>query len=325
MAKAKQFLILFLKFSVTFAIFYLIFSKIELSELSLVLKQINIPIYMAAVLITLFSTLFSAMLIKTILRSIRYKRTFKDMLRINFTSYFYSFLGELGGGIVRWHRISGPGKKRVEALFAIIIENLMIAGTAYIFLALGFLCSGKSFFSHDEKIGFYILLLSIGAILITILTALINKGFASLLKKGLNAICGKERFPLIRQKVDDLFCCLDYFRKHLTFLRSGLLFAMLYQFTGFCGALIIIWSLGVNVPMIAIIWVFPLAFFAQKLPISIYGLGVREGILIYLLGRYGIIKEEALLIGFLIFLCVIIQAFIGGLVELKQDLHVAKT
>jgi uncharacterized protein (TIRG00374 family) len=76
-------------------------------------------------------------------------------------------------------------------------------------------------------------------------------------------------------------------------------------------------SLGMNISAITIGWVRSLAILATMIPITISGLGVREGVLILLLMPYGVIGEEAFAFSIFIFLTtVLLVGIIGGLYEI---------
>lgn len=64
-------------------------------------------------------------------------------------------------------------------------------------------------------------------------------------------------------------------------------------------------ALGLSLPVIALIVSVPLALFAARLPISVAGIGILEGGLVFLLGLFGIRPEAALSL-----------AVVGRLVEL---------
>ena len=61
-----------------------------------------------------------------------------------------------------------------------------------------------------------------------------------------------------------------------------------------------------------------LIYVAQYLPISFLNLGVREGLLIYFLGRVGVSIESSLSVGAYILFLIIMSAGIGGIMEFGE-------
>jgi glycosyltransferase 2 family protein len=72
-------------------------------------------------------------------------------------------------------------------------------------------------------------------------------------------------------------------------------------------------GLGVSLPIAAWLAVVPLVALAMAVPVSIGAVGVREGLLQILLGRYGVPAETAIAIGILWFLSTIAIGVLGGL------------
>ena len=71
---------------------------------------------------------------------------------------------------------------------------------------------------------------------------------------------------------------------------------------------------GIGVTLGLGIWfsVVPLIALAIVLPISINGVGIREGGMVFLLSRWGIAEEQAVAIGLLWFFATIVTGLIGG-------------
>jgi hypothetical protein len=81
---------------------------------------------------------------------------------------------------------------------------------------------------------------------------------------------------------------------------------------------VLILALGQNVPIGAFAAVIAIATAIDLIPISPNGLGVREGVYVFLLGNLGIPKAIGLAFGILIRLLVLIQALIGGVAFLMR-------
>ena len=81
-------------------------------------------------------------------------------------------------------------------------------------------------------------------------------------------------------------------------------------------------ALDLDVPFVALLGVVPLVYLATVLPISLGGLGVREGTLAFLLARYGVAASDAITLSFLVYLNRVLVGSIGGGMQL---LGVVKT
>jgi glycosyltransferase 2 family protein len=73
-------------------------------------------------------------------------------------------------------------------------------------------------------------------------------------------------------------------------------------------------ALGIEVPLGAYVFIVPLATVVTALPISINGIGVREGILGYLLGLYGVDPSTSLVFAWVLYAMLLGQGLLGGVV-----------
>lgn len=70
--------------------------------------------------------------------------------------------------------------------------------------------------------------------------------------------------------------------------------------------------LKIDVPLVLYFSIVPIVYFATVLPISLGGIGVREGVLTWLLTKVGVLGSDAVLLAFLVSLNRIIVSLIGG-------------
>ena len=77
-------------------------------------------------------------------------------------------------------------------------------------------------------------------------------------------------------------------------------------------------ALDLNVPFSFAVIVYPLVGTFSAIPISLNGLGLREGGYIFLLAVIGINSEKGIAFGILLFLIVAVDSLIGGVLFLLQ-------
>jgi uncharacterized membrane protein YbhN (UPF0104 family) len=71
----------------------------------------------------------------------------------------------------------------------------------------------------------------------------------------------------------------------------------------------------IDVPFAFYLFVIPLVYLATVLPISLGGIGVREGVLVWFLGIAGISASEGVLLAFLVYMNRVLVGAIGGGVQ----------
>jgi uncharacterized membrane protein YbhN (UPF0104 family) len=87
---------------------------------------------------------------------------------------------------------------------------------------------------------------------------------------------------------------------------------MLYQVSVVLTVGFVILTIGAPVPVGAVIAFVPVVAMAQVIPISLSGLGVREGMFVLLLHPLGIPNGQAIGIGLLWYLTMLLVSFLGA-------------
>jgi uncharacterized membrane protein YbhN (UPF0104 family) len=89
--------------------------------------------------------------------------------------------------------------------------------------------------------------------------------------------------------------------------------ALVYQLSVVAAVLCIVRTLELPVPTAAVIAFVPAVAMAQVVPISIGGLGVREGMLVLLLhSSFGVKNSQAIAVGLLWYACVLVVSMLGA-------------
>lgn len=101
-------------------------------------------------------------------------------------------------------------------------------------------------------------------------------------------------------------------RRHPGALLSILGAGFLYQFVLVVAAYLTALALDIEVGITALMAFFPAVLIAQVVPISIAGLGVREFMLVWLLGSVGVPEEKALALGILLWVVTALTSLVGA-------------
>lgn len=127
---------------------------------------------------------------------------------------------------------------------------------------------------------------------------------------------------LVRTKVDLVLEQIHVFRTlgagfHIYILALGLV-------TGALGGgvfyLLAAKATHISVPFMAFVWMHAVIYIFGRIPVSISNCGVREFVLMGLLGVYGVDRSVALLMSMIIFSAHIFMAFIGALYQISWSL-----
>jgi len=78
-------------------------------------------------------------------------------------------------------------------------------------------------------------------------------------------------------------------------------------------------TMGIRAGFGDFVWIVALVALAQVLPITVAGLGVREGLFVFLLAQYGAPAETALALSLTVFSVTLLFALLGGALSLVNE------
>lgn len=97
-----------------------------------------------------------------------------------------------------------------------------------------------------------------------------------------------------------------------------LLLSVLFQTMDIVIIFLLSQMIHLTVPLAVFFAVVPLVYLAIMFPISLGGLGVREGSMAFLLAQFGVLTSDAVTLSFLVYLSRFVTAGSGGLIQLIE-------
>lgn len=278
---------LLLRLTVSLTMLIYIALKLDYSSLEMLDESILIY-FIASLMISFLSLLIMSMRWKIIIDNILIIKTnILDLCRFYFIGNFFSIFlpGSIGGDA---SRIYNSGKKydiklKNAALYVLIERIMGLIGVILIFSFGSMIASGTHLPSEIDKIP-YIFLLSLAIFAIFKDRILKNKNSLFNNKKIFILIC----FSVIAQFGDILIVNVlsDYFNIPITILDLMI--------------------------------IMPLVYIASILPISIGGLGVREGTMATLFSLFGFEPSVSVVISLLLYLTKVCLAIVGGFIYIRK-------
>lgn len=219
-----------------------------------------------------------------------------------FEGQFFSLClpSSIGGDVVKAYRLSHSTQGRLLAGCTVLADRL--TGLS----ALGVL-AGTAIAAQELALG-TAAALGVGAILLATALAIFWIGVSSL-DRLLQLI---PEHHAARRFLSQL---LPY-QMQPSLVTRAVGWSLVVQIGGAAAVGFIARGLGVVLPPAVWFAVVPLVALAMVLPISINGVGLREGGLAFLLMPYHVTRDQAVAIGLLWFLCTILGGLIGGLLFL---------
>lgn len=281
--------------------------RVKLGEVLAVVRDAH-PLYLVLALLSNLGVVFvSARRWWILLFAHRILLTFKRVLTIYFVGFFFNNFLPAGVGLdlTRAFYAARDSGKRSESLASVIVERVLgfLGLLFFALLALLF------FLRNPEGMRFFLLILA-GTGLILILT------YVGLRKEFLNrfsSFCGRLKFLGLGNQLKKLYNSIYLYRnmRATSWEAVGysiLLHGLVVLDNYFIGA-----SLGLDIPPLYYVAYIPMICIVSMVPISINGLGVREGSYVLLFSRAGVKSFQALSLSLVFFLIGVACSLIGGL------------
>ncbi len=134
-------------------------------------------------------------------------------------------------------------------------------------------------------------------------------------------ILAKIHFYGINKKIDALYKTLMAYKGHKDILVKILLISFVVQAGVIVGYYILARSLGIEVRLAYFFFFIPLATVFSMVPISVGGLGLREGAFVYLFTMVGATKEQAISLSLIWYAVMVAVSMIGGAAFVKMGGH----
>lgn len=251
--------------SITVAIFYLIFTKIDFYSVVEVLSHANIFYLFIALSLLFVIILITAKRWQTILETIGYNFRYKECFNLIMGALpLTSITPSKSGDVIKAYYLKDqiPMSKTVGSVLA---ERIFDVLTLVLFSLVGMMLCQR------YKLAFIalIIFMSIVAILLILRTDL-----HFLLKESWNKKLRNITFPV----------------KALTNNRKVFFVVMLYSFSvwflGIVQTLVFFYALGIDVPLLFTMANIPIAIFIGLIPVTLGGMGTRDVAIIVLFSEY---------------------------------------
>lgn len=285
---------------VSLALLALLFRKLGAAEVWQTLRQAELAWLAVGLLLVVASLVVSAWKWQLLLTALGLRVPF----RLLFTSYlvglfFNNFLpSSIGGDVARVHDIARHTGKGTAAAASVIGERLL-AG-----LALGLTAAGALLFSLRSSAP---VAGTVAAVLV-LFAALVGAIASARLRRRLG-----QRFPGLRQSIvgrvgGQMGGAFEDRRALLTVMALSLAFHATVVFLGWAT----FEAIGAPVSLAACFLFIPIISAIQLIPVSLNGLGVREGAYVFFFGSAGLGAPEAVAASLLFAILVGVVSLGGG-------------
>jgi hypothetical protein len=277
---SKKTILLSLKAGVSIGLIALLVWRADLRATLTTLGDVNLWALAAALVSMTFAVLLRACKWHLLLRVQGGSASFLTSVRVTYMSTFVNnlFLGTLGGDAFRAHHASDYSNSMGAAASAVIAER-----ATGVFSAILLVCFAGIFLAPRELVTTRLLLVlsvvaAIGVISLIVIVSLRSK---------VRRIPILRRFPRLTGFAQDLTNSLRIYRSHLGVLSVALILSLGFYVVQTLTMSLLAVAARTDLDFMSLLFIVPLTGILVVLPISINGIGVREGATIFYLEQIG--------------------------------------
>ena len=274
-------------------------------ELGAVVRLHRLWWLVAAVGVTFVGVVLSAVRWQRVLAAVGLRAPLPTLLRHYLASLFVGNVlpSTVGGDVLRVTRLSAANGDTPGTFASVVIERL----TGWLVLpvlTLGAVIANPGLRREAPEAVGLCLLIALGTLagLVLLLIAAAHPALGG----RLTANDGWRRFT------GAVHLGLDRFRRRPALALEVLVVGFAYQLTVMFAAFLAAQALGIDIGWTAVLAFFPVVAIIQVIPVTIGGLGTREGALVLLLGSLGVASADAIALGLLFYGVNLVVSLLGA-------------
>lgn len=304
---------LFFRSFVSLALIVIIFLQIDFRSLAQVFLSVNPVLFLLAGLLFVAQQVLTAFSWAILLRTKQNNLPFKKVLEAHIVGNFLgTFMpSSLGYDVARVFRLSKHLARRVDAISSMFVCRII--GLLVLLLFAFGVSIPVSQLDHDANtLG---LVIGILAVFLLTLGLLFNERFM----RTLGRLFDSTGLHSIKEKLRQVYLSIrEYSSQRAAVLQVGLI-TLILQVLGILFIYFVGLSLGISVPLMYYFIFIPIIVVITLLPISVAGIGLREGSFVYFFSHVGATEPQALSMSLLVFAQTLLLALIGGIFYWVSD------
>lgn len=279
-----------IKIIVSVGILWFLLQKLDISQAFKLISEVNIYVFMSCLVINFAGQYISSIKWGFISEELGFRFSNKDYISYYFTGMFFNLFlpSNVGGDVIKGYYLCKQDiqNKKSKALISLIWDRLTAAVTLVVLCAAGILFLHKTLPAY---IDISILLAFAGVMVFLCSFSLI------------------ERLNL-RESVNIFIKNMSNLNKNKLLWEKILIYTFLFHFLSIMIHIILAKNLGLDIPAVYFLITYPITAIASFLPVSINGVGIREGLYVYLLSFINISYEQAFAFSVLWFLVITVSS-----------------
>ncbi len=312
----KKISIIFLKIAISLFLVIFLYSRIDLAKVKSILFNIN-PIFMLLLFfILLINTFISSYKWQIILKADSINIPLKTLVASYLVGTFFNIFlpSNIGGDVYRVYDISQQGSRMVNS-FASVFADRFSGFIALVTLGMLFPLLGyKLLPSHKFLIIPFITFLLLSLFLWSILQESLLLWFLRFTRL--------EKIKIVNEFIGRFLESIRAYKRYPSVMAAIMGISFVFQFIVICCIFTLSRALHIEAPFIYFCIFVPIISLMEALPISIYGIGVRDAAYVFFYGQAGISQSEAASMALLFLFTTITYALSGAVIFILKSLKI---
>lgn len=318
--KVKNTLLFIVKALVSLSLLVFLLSRTELSRVYATMVSARLLWLVLAFLMLYIGKVITAYRWQGLLKAQAVNIPLKSLIASVFVGQFFnSFLPTtVGGDVVRAYDTAAHSKESLKSAISVFADRLIgvfaLTLLAFLALAVGYL--------RGEEVGFYALPVFIVFAMSAFGMLLIYIKWLAVLNDRLLRILGLNS---IADQLEKAYHSLHLFKDRPGVMFAALGSSILLQVNVVLFYYFISLSLNLDVSVLYFFMIVPIALVVLLIPFSINGIGIREGVFVFLLTSLGVEAKDAIALSLISFGLTLTQGVIGGVIFALRGVHIRQT
>lgn len=292
-----------IKLLFAFSVFYILFSKADIPLIKRLFHKTDLSVFLAAFLLFAASHFISAFRWQVLLRMWLYPVSLWHLSKLYLVGRFFGLFlpTAIGGDIARGYYLYGGGAEKEKTISSILVERIMGFASMMVLALLAMLVGFRMI--DNNMIRLSVIVPSI----VGLLTLYIFYSRQQPIFFTRPHFLGRKIAGLV-----ETTHCIHQYKTRPELLAFAFLLSGLFQVIGILSTYLIALSIGCTVQFIHFLILLPLVWMVSMIPVSINGLGLKEGAFVFLFSSIGMTREVAITISLLSLVQSIALGVLGG-------------
>ena len=301
-----------LRLAITISLLALVLSRVDWGEFRRVGADVPLQLLLAGYFLNLGMVALNTWRWRVLVRPLGVPVGFFRLASYYFVCMFFNnFMPtSIGGDVMRVLDLARHTGKRSAAMASILVERLL---GLYVLLPVSVAAFLLLYPILPERRSFFIAEL--------VMAALFFAGTLMIRKKNLQRIEPLLRpvEPLlarfdVRRRASELYEYLGAYKNRRGAVLAALLLSLLSRSVWIVSCRVFAAALGIELSLTHFFLLMPLVEVGRMLPLSLAGVGIREGVMLLVLRLFGVSDTKAVFLALLIYGIFILNGLIGGLI-----------